>query len=120
MKQCLIIDDSRVIRKIARKILEDLRFVADEAEDMGAALEQCRRAMPDAILIDWNMPNASGADFVRALRREKDGKKPLVVMATTENDVALITEAVTAGANEYVLKPFDFNTLKAAFTGAAA
>jgi two-component system chemotaxis response regulator CheY len=118
VKQCLIVDDSRVIRKVARKILEEMRFVIDEAEDASSALEQCRRTMPDAILFDWNMPNAPGSEFLRALRREKDGRKPIVVVCTTENDVVQITEAVSAGANDYIMKPFDYHALKAKFSSA--
>jgi two-component system chemotaxis response regulator CheY len=107
MKQCLIVDDSRIMRKIARKILEQLKFVIDEAEDGAAALDHCRHNMPDAILLDCNMPTGSGVDFLRVLRREPNGAKPIVVFCTTENDVAQITEAIGAGANEYLVKPFD-------------
>ena len=80
MKHCLIVDDSRVIRKVARKILEDLQFTIDEAEEGGAALELCRRSMPDAVLLDGHMPNMSGIEFLRALRREMGGAKPVVVL----------------------------------------
>ncbi len=97
MKKCLIVDDSRVIRKVARKILEELQFGVDEAEDGAAALEICRRKMPDAILLDWNMPTMSGVDFLRALRREPSGGRPIVVYCTSENDLTVITEAMGAG-----------------------
>jgi len=107
MKQCLIVDDSRVMRKIARKILQDLSFKIDEAEDGAAAIELCRRNMPDAILLDSHMPSMSGVEFLRLLRREPNGAKPTVVFCTIENDVAHITEAIGAGANEYLIKPFD-------------
>jgi two-component system chemotaxis response regulator CheY len=115
MKQCLIVDDSRVLRKIARKILEELHFVIDEAEDGTMALDICRRKMPDAILLDWNMPSMSGIDFLRMLRREPSGGLPVVVFCTTENDVAHITEAIGAGANEYLIKPFDRDIVEAKF-----
>jgi two-component system, chemotaxis family, chemotaxis protein CheY len=118
MKKCLIVDDSRVIRKVARKILEELKFGVDEAEDGAAALEICKRKMPDAILLDWNMPTMSGVDFLRALRREPSGGKPIVVYCTTENDLTVITEAMGAGANEYIMKPFDRETVTATFTEA--
>jgi len=118
MKQCLIVDDSRILRKIARRILEDLRFVIDEAEEGGAALDICRRSMPDAILLDWSLPTMSGLEFVRALRREPEGAKPVVVFCTTENDVAQVTEAIGAGANEYLVKPFDRDIVAAKFTEA--
>ncbi|HXJ01318.1 MAG TPA: response regulator [Micropepsaceae bacterium] len=113
MKQCLIVDDSRVLRKIARRILQELQFSADEAEDGAAALDMCRRNMPDAILLDWNMPAMSGIEFLRALRREPTGAKPVVIYCTTENDIAHITEAIGAGANEYLVKPFDKEIVEA-------
>jgi two-component system, chemotaxis family, chemotaxis protein CheY len=116
MKQCLIVDDSRVIRKVARRILEEMQLKVDEAEDGTAALDICRRAMPDAILLDSNMPNMSGVEFLRALRREPGGTKPLVVYCTIENDVALVTEAIGAGANEYILKPYDRAAVETKFS----
>lgn len=115
MKRCLVVDDSRVIRKVARRILEDLRFGISEAADGKEALEICRAGMPEAILLDWNMPNMSGIEFVRALRREKDGDKPVIVFCTTENDMDHITEALEAGANEYVVKPFDREIIQGKF-----
>lgn len=96
-----------MIRKVARKILEELDFECVEAADGSEALEACRKQMPDAVLLDWNMPVMNGLDFVKALRREDGGDKPVVVFCTTENDMAHITEALRAGADEYVMKPFD-------------
>lgn len=107
MKHCLVVDDSRVIRKVARRILEDLSFDIAEAEDGAVALEACRSRMPDAILLDWNMPRMNGIEFLRALRREHGGTKPVVLFCTTENDLSAITEALGAGADEYIVKPFD-------------
>lgn len=118
MKSCLVVDDSRVIRKVARRILEDLQFQTDEAADGLEALNQCRRTMPDAILLDWNMPVMSGIDFLRQLRREAGGDKPIVVFCTTENDVDHITEALKAGANEYIMKPFDSDIIQSKFAQA--
>ena len=113
MKHCLVVDDSRIFRKIACKILEELQFSTDEAEDGVAALDVCRRKMPDAILLDWNMPAMSGIEFLRMLRREPSGGKPVVVYLTTENDIAHITEAINAGANEYLVKPIDREVVEA-------
>jgi two-component system, chemotaxis family, chemotaxis protein CheY len=113
MKQCLVVDDSRVMRKITRRILEELQFSTEEAEDGATALEICRKGMPEAILLDWNMPGMSGIEFLRALRREASGDKPVVVYCTTENDITHITEAVGAGANEYLIKPFDKDIVEA-------
>ena len=116
MKTCLVVDDSRVIRKVARRILEDLSFNIEEAADGQEALNQCRESMPDAILLDWNMPVMSGIDFLRALRIEDGGNEPVVVFCTTENDIEHITAAIEAGANEYIMKPFDGEIIEAKFS----
>nr|WP_287157886.1 response regulator [Euryhalocaulis sp.] len=104
---CLLVDDSRVIRKVARRILEDLDFECREAADGSEALKACRQDMPDLILLDWNMPVMNGLDFLKTLRKEPSGEVPKVVFCTTENDMAHITEALRHGADEYIMKPFD-------------
>ena len=115
MRSCLIVDDSRVIRKVVRQILEELHFTTVEAVDGKEALDCCRESMPDAILLDWNMPVMSGIDFLRKLRQEQGGELPVVVFCTTENDIEHITEAIQAGANEYIMKPFDSDILQSKF-----
>lgn len=115
MKNCLIVDDSRVIRKVVRRILEDLEFDCEEAADGQEALESCRTAMPQAIMLDWNMPVMSGIDFLRKLRKEDGGDKPVVVFCTTENNMDSINEALEAGADEYIMKPFDGDIIEAKF-----
>ena len=115
MKHCLVVDDSSVIRKVARRILEDLRFQTSEAEDGLKALARCRTSMPDVILLDWNMPVMDGFEFLSQLRREDWGEKVKVIFCTTENDVAQIARAMRAGADEYVMKPFDRDILQAKF-----
>jgi two-component system, chemotaxis family, chemotaxis protein CheY len=115
MKTCLVVDDSRVIRKIARRILEGLNFQIIEAEDGEKALEVCKRGLPDAILLDWNMPVMDGYEFLGNLRRMPGGDAPKVVFCTTENDVAHIARALHAGANEYIMKPFDKDIVTAKF-----
>jgi two-component system, chemotaxis family, chemotaxis protein CheY len=115
MKTCLVVDDSSVIRKVARRILEGLDFEIAEAENGEEAIETCRKNLPDAILLDWNMPKMDGYDFLRALRRLPGGDRPKVVFCTTENDVAHIARALHAGANEYIMKPFDKEIVEAKF-----
>ncbi len=115
MKSCLIVDDSRVIRMVARKILEELSFEIAEAADGKEALDFCLKTMPDAVLLDWNMPVMSGIDFLRKLRAEPEGTKPVVVFCTTENDLDHIQEAITAGADEYIMKPFDSEIIESKF-----
>jgi two-component system chemotaxis response regulator CheY len=115
MKNCLVVDDSSVIRKVARRILEDLSFEISEAEDGLKALDICRKEMPSAILLDWNMPVMDGLEFLAQLRREPGGEKPKVVFCTTENDVSHIAKAMRAGADEYIMKPFDREIVEAKF-----
>ncbi|MEM8794304.1 MAG: response regulator [Pseudomonadota bacterium] len=115
MKNCLVVDDSSVIRKVARRILEDLSFDITEAEDGEKALSACQATMPDAILLDWNMPVMDGLEFLSALRDMPNGDKPQVVFCTTENDVSHIAKAIRAGANEYIMKPFDREILQSKF-----
>ena len=115
MKTCLVVDDSSVIRKVARRILEDLSFTILEAEDGQQALEKCQETMPDAILLDWNMPVMDGLEFLAQLRKLDGGDTPKVVFCTTENDVGHIARAIRAGANEYIMKPFDKEILVTKF-----
>jgi two-component system chemotaxis response regulator CheY len=114
-KTCLIVEDSSIVRKMARRILEGLGFEVIEAEDGVDALVVCKRAMPEAILLDWNMPVMDGYHFLCHLRRMPGGDEPKVVFCTTENDVAHIARALSAGANEYIMKPFDKEIIAAKF-----
>ena len=116
MKTCLIVDDSKVVRMVARKILEGLSFDTDEAEDGEQALDACRKSMPNVVLLDWNMPVKSGIDFLRELRAMDGVDQPVVVFCTTENDVAHIQEAIHAGADEYIMKPFDSEIIESKFS----
>ncbi len=115
MKTCLVVDDSSVIRKVARRILEGMNFEIIEAEDGQQALDACKTSLPDAVLLDWNMPVMDGYDFLKALRRMPGGDRPKVVFCTTENDVVHIARALSAGANEYIMKPFDKDIVEAKF-----
>ena len=115
MKHCLVVDDSAVVRRVARRILEGLAFRISESEDGEKALELCRADMPDAILLDWNMPVMDGYAFLKQLRRIPGGDAPKVVFCTTENDVVHIARALHAGANEYIMKPFDREIVTAKF-----
>ena len=118
MRSCLVVDDSRVIRKVARRILEDIGYEIAEAADGMEALAWCRAAMPDAILLDWNMPVMNGIEFLRRLRAEPGGETPVVVFCTIENDLAHINEALEVGADEYIMKPFDGDIIAAKFAEA--
>jgi two-component system chemotaxis response regulator CheY len=109
MKHCLIVDDSEVIRKVARRILEKLNFETSEAEHGQEAIERCKAIMPDAILLDWNMPVMGGIEFLASLRLTagESERKPYILYCTTENDPVDISKALAEGADDYLLKPFD-------------
>jgi len=120
-RTCLIVDDSKVIRKVARHILETLDYSVSEAGDGREALAMCAASMPDVILLDWNMPVMSGIEFLRAMSEKENANRPKIVFCTTENGAAHIKAAIDAGADEYIMKPFDRETLEAklGFVGAA-
>lgn len=118
MKTCLVVDDSGVVRKVARRILEKLNLEISEAENGQQALDQCQKAMPDAIILDFHMPGMGTVEFLSSLRGLHNGKKTFVVYCTTENDTADITRTITAGADDYVIKPFDRVSLRSKLAGA--
>jgi two-component system chemotaxis response regulator CheY len=105
--RCLVVDDSRVVRKVARRFLEANGFVVDEAENGALALEACRSSMPDCVLLDWNMPVMNGIEFLQALRAEFGPDEPPVLFCTTETEMSFIQKAIESGAQEYLMKPFD-------------
>jgi two-component system chemotaxis response regulator CheY len=119
MKSCLVVDDSSVVRKVARRIIEDLDYIVDEAEDGQEAFDKCRQEMPDAILLDWQMPVMTGLEFLKLLRGYVGGAAPRVVYMVTEYDVGQIALALKAGANDFMMKPFDRDVLEAKFNEAA-
>ena len=112
MKSCLIVDDSKVIRKVARHILETMQFEVSEAADGKEALDHVAQIKPDVILLDWNMPIMSGMDFLRAYRSMNAVPSAKVIFCTTENGIGHIQAAIDAGADEYVMKPFDRETIE--------
>ena len=112
---CLIVDDSRVVRKVARRIAEELGFTCEEAEDGQQACDYCEKQMPEVVILDWNMPVMSGIEFLEKLRQMPGGDAPKVVLCTTENDLSHIQRAMMAGANEYIMKPFDKDILQNKF-----
>jgi len=118
MKTCLVVDDSKMIRRVAGRILKDLDFEASEAENGVEAMAACKSRMPDAILLDWNMPIMDGLSFLKALRKSPGGTSPVVVFCSAERDIDKIMEAMDAGANEYVMKPFDSDIIESKFAEA--
>lgn len=121
MKKCLIIDDSSVIRKVARTLLNGLGYEVLEAETGSAGLSICAGQMPDAILIDWDLPDMSGFDFLVAFNRDfASWPRPHIVYATTENDPLDIARAIATGANKYLNVPFDREAFEGCFPPAYA
>ena len=108
----MVVDDSQIVRKIAGRILRSFGFEVDDAENGQIALEKCERQLPDVILLDWNMPVMTGIEFLQLLRQMEGGSTPAVILCTTETDVEHIREAFEAGANEYIMKPFDVEVLR--------
>ena len=119
-RTCLIVDDSRIIRKVARRIVENLGFEVDEAADGAEALAYCAAVMPAVVLLDWNMPVMDGLTFLRRLRGQPDGDQPKVLFCTIETHPERIAEALSAGADDYVMKPFDGEILQSKLDGCGA
>lgn len=117
MKHCLVIDDSDIIRKVARRVLEELNVTSTEADSGAQGLELCRAAMPDLILVDWIMPGMSGLEFVTQLRGQPDGELPIIVYCTSVNDPDDYGRALAAGVDKFLLKPFDRNSFRDALKG---
>ena len=108
MKTILVVDDSALIRKAIRRILEPLGYGVAEAANGVEALEHIEGGGPvDAILLDVEMPQMDGLSTLREVRSRAELSSVPVVMCTTHNSMATITAAIQAGANEYIMKPFD-------------
>lgn len=105
--KALVVDDSRPIRRIEGEILRDLGFETVEAINGLQALERLQeQPLPDLILVDWNMPEMNGLDFIRAVRSESRFAKIVMLMVTTEIETNQMLRALSAGADEYLMKPF--------------
>jgi two-component system, chemotaxis family, chemotaxis protein CheY len=104
---CLILDDSRMIRAIARRMFEGLGFVVTEAEDGRDALVQCAQHAPDLVLVDWNMPHMDGIAFITAIRADPTMAQPKLLLCSTETRLSMIRMALRVGASSYLMKPFN-------------
>jgi two-component system, chemotaxis family, chemotaxis protein CheY len=120
VKEVLVVDDSPVVRKIARRMLESMRLSTQEACDGQQALAVCAFQMPDAIFVDAHMPVLDGVEFVRELRRMTGGDRPWIIYCTSEHDVPHIARALHAGADDYMMKPFDREHMQAKFQSLVA
>jgi len=105
--RALIVDDSRPIRRIESEILRELGFETTEACHGKEALERLQSGpLPDVVLVDWNMPEMDGLEFIKAVRRDSQYSGLVVLMVTTETETDQMLRALTAGADEYLMKPF--------------
>lgn len=105
--KALVIDDSRAMRKILRRVLERMGFEVTEAEHGQAALDTIEaNGAPDICLVDWNMPVMDGLQFVVTLRAQREYRDVTLMMVTTESEYSQIVRALAAGAHEYLIKPF--------------
>ncbi len=111
-KVCMIVDDSKAIRRVISGMLSKLNYSVLEAEDGACALDQYKEKHPDIILLDWNMPGMDGLECLKQLRAMHEANRPIVVMCTTENTMPKIVAAMGEGADEYIMKPFDIDILK--------
>ena len=103
----LIVDDSRVMRTIEGKILKELGCEISEAGNGQEGLKVLKETgKADLAIVDWNMPEMNGLEFVKAVRADHAYDTMRVMMVTTENGMEHVTKALEAGANEYVMKPF--------------
>lgn len=116
MTEVLIVDDSAGVRRIARRIFEALAVHVSEAEDGNQALAVCSRAMPDAILVDSDMTDIDTCEFVKRLRRLPGGDRAKVVVCASENDPPHLARAIYAGADDFMLKPFEGDLLRSKFS----
>ena len=107
MKTCLVVDDSSIVRKVARRIVEGWDSKSSRRKTASKRWRSARRHMPEAVLLDWNMPVMDGFEFLGRMRRLPGGDEPKVVFCTTENSIGHIAKAMGGGANEYIMKPFD-------------
>ena len=104
----LVVDDSRAIRRIVGNIMRELGFEVTEAENGREALVCLNeKGLPDIVLVDWNMPEMDGLEFVRAARANPAYADLPLMMVTTETEMERMALALLAGVNEYVMKPFD-------------
>jgi two-component system, chemotaxis family, chemotaxis protein CheY len=115
MKRCLIVDDSDVVRKVASAILSAIGYEVIEASNGREGFDLAKAIMPDAILLDWQIPELAAHDFIAKLRSQTSGPRPYLVYLTTEFDHADITRALGAGADGCLMKPFDRASLEDKF-----
>ncbi len=107
MKRCIVADDSAVIRKVARRILEQQAYEVQDAAEGRDLVAACSAAMPDAILLDWSLPDGDSLEFLRSIRAMPQGDRPRIIFCMLEADTGQAARARQLGASDVMLKPFD-------------
>lgn len=107
MKRCMFVDDSSVIRKVAKRILNGPEMLVIEADNGRDALDMCAAEMPDIIVVDGALPDMSAEDFIRRVRALPSHVRPQIAVSLIEVDIGAIMRARRAGAQGYLLKPFN-------------
>lgn len=111
--RALIVDDSRAIRRLVGEMMKQMGFEVFEARDGIEALQQLEdHGAPDIVLLDWNMPLMNGLEFTQAVRSHPEYQELPLMMVTTETEKNRMRSAIRAGVNEYVMKPFDKETIR--------
>lgn len=110
--RALIVDDSRPIRRIEKDMLTEMGFETYDAAHGKEALDRLKsEPLPDVILVDWNMPEMNGLDLIKAIRQDARFSGTMLLMVTTETETDQMLRALTAGADEYLMKPFTKDSL---------
>lgn len=105
--RALVVDDAKVVRRILAKLVKEYGFETFDAEDGADALKVLENiGTVDLMLVDWNMPNMNGLEFVKAVRKNDAHAAAKIMMVTTESEMDNVIQALEAGADEYVMKPF--------------
>ncbi|MEQ1578614.1 MAG: response regulator [Hyphomicrobium sp.] len=115
MNRCLIVDDSEIVRKVARAIIESWKFEVAEAGSGQEALDACRAQMPDVIFLDWHLPGSDSIELIKSIRQLGVLKRPYILYCMTEYDAGILARATAAGIDDTISKPFDRNSLTAKF-----
>lgn len=107
MPSCIIADDSKIMRMLLSKIMENFGYTVTEAEDGEDLLEQCGQNIPDLIISDWNLPLIDGIDVLYKIRSDKKIKQPIFLFCSYIKDAEIIAQAINGGADDFIMRPFD-------------
>ena len=107
MANCIIADDSKIMRMLLSKIMSNFGYTVFEAEDGEDLLQSCGKITPDLIICDWQLPLIDGIDVLLKIRSDKKVKQPVFIFCSYINDVEIISQALKAGADDFIIRPFD-------------